>query len=172
MRMTFLGVALTLFVVTSVAAQSLNWQEYKNSAGNFSILMPAVPVDTKSGEDIDSHTILAFVGKVGYTVAYSKFSEDQVVNEAIYKEYAEGTIKASKCTVVNEAPASPAIAGLIGRHYRLECAAGSQKVNHVGNLYVGKHYTYLVVAIFLADPVDPPNVKKFVDSFALIDPAK
>lgn len=172
MRAKLLRLTLVLLAATSIAAQSLNWREYKNPAGNFSIQMPAEPEDIRSTDGTDSHTILAFVGEVGYTVVYSKSAEDQIVSEAIFKEYSEGTLKASKCTVVNEAPAAPAVRGLIGRHYRLECATGPQKLYHIGNLYLGKHYTYLVMAMFPANPVDSPNVKKFVESFTLIDPAK
>jgi hypothetical protein len=172
MRTTFLRVALVLFAPNSVAVQSLNWREYKNPGGNFSIQVPVEPEDTKIGEDVDAHIILAFVDEVGYTVAYSKSTEDQPVNDAIFKEYAQGVIKSSHCKLVDEAPASPAIPGLIGRHYRLDCVTGTQKLTDVGNMYVGKHYTYAVLVMFPPNPVDPPNTKKFIDSFALIDPTK
>jgi len=172
MRTLFLRVALVLFAATSLTAQSLNWREYKNSSGNFSVQMPAEPEDTNAGDGSDMHTLLAFVDGVGYSVTYSKSSEDQPVNDAIFKQYADGMIKSSKCTVVNEAPASPAIPRLIGRHYRLDCGTGSEKLTDVGNLYLAKHYTYAVLVMFQPRPVDPPNLKKFVDSFALTDPAK
>ena len=58
MRITFLRVALVLFAVTSVAAQSLSWREYKNPGGNFSVLMPSDPSDTTNHDpEGDSHTI-------------------------------------------------------------------------------------------------------------------
>jgi hypothetical protein len=173
MRATFLRLMLFAFAATSVAAQSINWREYKNPAGNFSVQMPAEPKDTKNGaSDEASHTVQAVVAGVGYTVVYSKLSVDEAVDDAHFKEYKEGTLDAAKCTVANEAPATPVIPGFIGRHYRLDCAAGPQKLNFVGNMYVGKHYSYTVMAMFAASPVDSPNVKKFVESFALIDPAK
>jgi hypothetical protein len=172
MRTTLLRGALMLFAAAFLAGQSLDWREYKNSAGNFSAQMPAEPEDTNASEGVDIHTILAFVDGVGYTVAYANSSEDQPVNHAIFKRYAEGMIKSSNCTVVDEAPASPAIPHLIGRHYRLDCGTGSEKLTDVGNLYLAKHYTYAVLVMFPPRPVDPPNIKKFVDSFALIDPAK
>jgi hypothetical protein len=173
MRNSFLRLTLVLLAATSVAAQSVSWREYKNPAGNFSIQMPAEPKDTKNGaSDEASHTVQAVVAGVGYTVVYSKSSDDQAVNDAQFKEYKEGTLEAAKCTVSNESPAAPAIPSYIGRHYRLDCAAGPQKLNFVGNMYVGKHYSYTVMAMFPATQVDSPNVKKFVESFVLIDPAK
>jgi hypothetical protein len=173
MRAKYLRLTLVLFAVTSVAAQSLNWREYKNPGGNFSVQMPAEPKDTKNGaSDEASHTIQAVVGGVGYTVVYSKYSDDEPLDESHFRDYKEGTLDAAKCTVANEAAAAPALAGFIGRHYRLDCAAGVQKLNFVGNMYVGKRYAYTVMAMFPASPVESPNVKKFVESFALIDPAK
>ncbi len=173
MRVTFLRLTLVLLAASSVAAQSLNWREYKNPAGNFSVQMPAEPKDTKNGaSDEASHTVQAVVAGVGYTVVYSKSSDDEAVDDAHFKEYKEGTLGAAKCTVASEAAVSPAIPGFIGRHYRLDCAAGPQKLNFVGNMYVGKRYAYTVMAMFPASPVDSPSVKKFVESFALIDPAK
>jgi len=173
MRSRFLHLTLALFAATSVAAQSLNWREYKNPGGNFSVQMPAEPKDTKNGaSDEASHTVQAVVAGVGYTVVYSKSSADEAVDDAQFKEYKEGTLGAAKCTVANESPASPAIPGFIGRHYRLDCATGAQKLNFLGNMYVGKHYSYTVMVMFPASPVDSPTAKKFVESFALIDPAK
>lgn len=173
MRAKFLRLTLLLFAVTSVAAQSLNWREYKNPAGNFSIQMPAEPKDTKNGASEEaSHTVQAVVGGFGYTVVYSKSSADEAVDDAHFRDYKEGTLDAAKCTVANEAAALPTIPGFIGHHYRLDCFAGSQKLNFVGNMYVGKRYSYTVMAMFPASPVDTPNVKKFVESFALIDPTK
>ena len=43
MRAKVLRLTFVLFAVTSVAAQSVNWREYKNPAGNFSVQMPAEP---------------------------------------------------------------------------------------------------------------------------------
>ena len=40
----FPRVTFILLAATSVAAQSLNWREYKNPAGNFSVQMPSDPV--------------------------------------------------------------------------------------------------------------------------------
>jgi hypothetical protein len=173
MRHSFFRLTLLLFAATSVVAQSVNWREYKNPAVNFSIQMPAEPKDTKNGpSDEASHTVQAVVAGVGYTVVYSKSSDDEVVDDAHFKEYKEGTLEAAKCAVSNESPAAPAIPGYIGRHYRLDCAAGPQKLNFVGNMHVGKHYSYTVMAMFPATQVDSPTVKKFVDSFGLIDPAQ
>jgi hypothetical protein len=173
MRNSLLRLTFILAVATSVAAQSANWREYKNPGGNFSVLMPAEPQDVKNGEGVDaSHTIQAVLDTVGYTVVYTKSTEDEVVDESTYKAYRDGVLKEVNCTVASETPAAPAIAAFIGRHYRMDCTISDQKLTFVGNMYWGKHYGYAVLAMFAATQVDSPNVKKFVDSFALIDPAK
>jgi hypothetical protein len=174
MRITFLRLALVLFAVTSSAAQSLNWREYKNPGGNFSVLMPSDPSDTANHDpEGDSHTIQATDHSVGYTVFYVKFSQDQPVNDANFKAHRDTFLgNFPDCTLFNEQPVTPAISGFIGGSYRLNCKLPGAKSRNIGNLYLGKHYFYGVLALFVPESSEPPNVKSFVDSFTLIDPAK
>jgi hypothetical protein len=175
MRITFLRVALVLFAVTSVAAQSLNWREYKNPGGNFSVLMPSDPSDTANHDpEGDSHTIQAADHSVGYNVFYVKFSQGQTVDDANFKSHRDAFLgNFPDCKLSDEQPAAPAISGFIGGSYRLNCELpGKKKTRNIGNLYLGRRYFYGVFALFVPESAEPPEVKNFVDSFRLIDPAK
>ena len=175
MRITILRVALVLLAATSVAAQSLNWHEYKSPGGNFSVLMPSDPSDTANHDpEGDSHTIQANDQSVGYNVFYVKFSRDQAVDDANFKTHRDAFLgDFPDCKLFDEQPATPAIGGFIGGSYRLNCELpGKKKTRNIGNLYLGKHYFYGVFALFVPESSESPDVKKFVDSFALIDPTR
>jgi hypothetical protein len=163
-----------LCLAGSVAAQSLNWHEYKNTGGNFSVLMPSDPSDTANHDpEGDSHTIQATDHSVGYTVFYVKFSQDQPVNDANFKSHRDAFLgNFPDCTVFSEQPVSPAVNGFIGGSYRLNCKLPGAKSRNIGNLYLGKHYFYGVFALFVPENAEPPTVKNFVDSFKLIDTTK
>ena len=174
MRTTILRAALVLFAVSSVAAQSLNWLEYKNPGGNFSVLMPADPSDTANHDpEGDSHTIQSTDHSVSYNIFYVKFSQEQTVTDANFKAHRDALFgNFPDCKLVSEQPVAPALNGFIGGSYRLSCEVPGAKTRHIGNLYLGKHYFYGVFALFVHPTVDSPDVKRFVDSFALMDPAK
>jgi hypothetical protein len=175
MRIAFLRLALVLFAVTSVAAQSLNWREYKNPGGNFSVVMPSDPSDTTNRDpEGDSHTIQAADHSVGYTVFCVKFSKEQAVNDANFKSHRDAFLgDFPDCKLSSEETAAPALNGFIGGSYRLNCELpGKKKTRNIGNLYFGKHYFYGVFALFVPESSESPDVQKFVDSFKLIDPAK
>lgn len=172
--LTFIRLTLVLLAAGSVAAQSLNWREYKNSGGNFSVLMPSDPSDTANHDpEGDSHTVQATDHSVGYTIFYVKFSQDQAVNDANFKAHRDAFLaNFADCTLFSEQTATPAISGFVGGSYRLNCKLPGAKTRNIGNLYLGKHYFYGVFALFVPESSEPPNVEKFVDSFTVVDPAK
>jgi hypothetical protein len=174
MRRSSLRLSFLLFLAASVAAQSVNWREYKNPGGNFSILMPSEPSDTSNrNPEGDSHTIQVSDDKVSYNVFYVRFRQEQKVDDANFKAHRDGFLgRFPNCHLFSELPASPALNGLIGGSYVVNCEIPNAKTNHVANIYLGKHYFYAVFAMYVPDPSKAPNPKKFVDSFALIDPAK
>jgi hypothetical protein len=174
MRITFLRVALVLFAVTSVAAQSLNWREYKSPGGNFSVLMPSDPSDTTNRDpEGDSHTIQATDHSISYNIFYVKFSQDQAVNDANFKAHRDALLgNFPECKLFSEQAVAPALNGFIGGSYRLNCEVPGAKTRHIGNLYLGKHYFYGVFALFVPETAEPATVKNFIESFTLIDPAK
>jgi hypothetical protein len=174
MRRSTFCFSLVLCLAASVAAQSLNWREYKNPGGNFSILMPSEPSDTANRNPAgDSHTIQVTYDSVSYNVIYVKFRQEQKVDDANFKAHRDGFLgRFPNCTMFSEQAAAPAINGFIGGSYRINCEVPGAKTSHIGNLYLGKHYFYSVFALFVHESSDSPNVKKFVDSFTLIDPTK
>jgi hypothetical protein len=168
-----LRVLLLLCLAAPLAGQTDEWKSYKNSEGNFSVLFPTEPTDTinKSEEGIQSHTLLATMRPVVYTVIYAAMTKEQPVNDATYDTFKDAVFKElPKCTVITDKASSPAIQGYISHQYRLNCAL-NVTVTIVGNLYWGKHYSYAVMVMFTTPP-DPPSIKEFTDSFEITDTSK
>lgn len=167
---------LLLCVAIPLAGQNENWHRYQNNAGNFSVLMPADPTDTvnpaKDGGS-ESHTIQAISDGIVYGVVYVNTQSEQKVDEATFQVYRDAFMRGlPNCTQASEGVASPALPGYIGRMYRMNCTASGQQIVFVGNLYWGKHYAYASMVLFGAGSSDPANMKKFLDSFGVLDPAK
>ena len=158
-----------------VGGQTAVGQSYRNVNGNFSVMMPADPHETAGDETGGqvSHTIQAFAGSTGYTIIYVLTNADQPVDEATYRIYRDGFMKAlSNCDVATETAASPAVPGYVGHGYRLNCVVAGKKMVIVGNLYWGKRYSYAVLVMFPAVLSEPAYTTKFLESFAVIDPSK
>jgi hypothetical protein len=172
MSHSFFRLALILSVAGSVAAQTADWRVFKYPAGNFSVLVPADPIDTPGANPDALVTVKAASNGIVYAVIYAHSTQNFKVDEANARQFGSGIIKLQNCTVSNESPADPPIPSLAGLHYRLACENSGAKFTYVGNIYVGKHYGYFVMGVFANAPTDPPEIKKFVDSFSLIDPTK
>lgn len=171
MRNFLFRLSLLICLVASLAGQTSNWQSYRNADGNFSVVLPGEPKETVNGEgELASHTIQVIADSVGYTIVYVKMPMEQTVDEATYKTYKESILKElPTCTVVTEQPATPAVQGYVGRWYRMNCEISNTKMTFVGNLYWGKHHAYSVLGMFATGASDPAGIKKFVDSFSVID---
>jgi hypothetical protein len=171
MRNSLFHLVLIFFVAGSVAAQTADWRIFKYSAGNFSVLVPADPKDTPSANPDAMITVEASLNGIGYAVIYvHDAAQNFKVDEANARQFGAGIIKLQNCTVSTESPADPPVPALAGLHYRLACENSGAKFTYVGNIYIGKHYGYFVMGIFATAASDPPEVKKFVDSFSILDP--
>jgi hypothetical protein len=156
-----------------VAPQAADWRVFKYPAGNFSVFVPVDPKDTPSSNPDAMVTVEATLNGIGFAVIYVHDADQNFkVDEANARQFGSGVIKLQNCTVSAESPADPPVPTLAGLHYRLACESSGAKFTYVGNIYVGKHYGYFVMGIFANAPADPPEVKKFVDSFSLIDPTQ
>ena len=173
MRALAFRVLLLLCVAAPIAAQTDEWKRYKNADGNFSVLFPTEPTDTKnkSEEGIESHTLLSTVRPNLYTVIYTTMTQEQHVDDANYETFKNAVFKElPKCNVITDKAGSHPIQGYISHQYRLSCEMGAT-VTIVGNLYWGKHYSYAVMVMFTT-PSDPPTISKFTDSFEITDTSK
>jgi len=169
-----LRLSLVLLLVFPLSGQTGEWKQYKNADGNFAALFPAPPEDSVNQADagISSHTLLARESSAIYTVIYTTMAAPQTVDEPTYQVFKAAVMKQlPNCSAADENSASPVIENYIGHSYRMSCAM-SQQVSILGNLYWGKHYAYAVMVMFRTTTGEPANVRKFVDSFAVIDPAK
>src|SRR5579864_1924653 len=165
---------LLLCLAGSLAGQNEDWHRYSNDAGNFSVLVPAQPQESVNpGSGTETHTIQTIANRVGYTVVYVLNTSDQKVDEPTFNIYRDAFIRSlPNCQKPTESAASPAIPGYIGRWYRFNCRVGEKPQTFIGNLYWGRRYAYAVIVIFETSPSDPPNAKKFTDSFAVLDAAR
>src|SRR5262245_13083057 len=156
MRLRPLAVFVLLCLGTVFSAQTDEWKQYKNTAGNFSVLFPGEPADTVNRErpTIQSHTLMAMQRPSGYMVVYTNTSAEQKLDDATFQIFKSGFLKQlPKCEVRSEEAQSPAIRGYIGHRYMLNCDA----VVLAGNLYWGKHYAYAVMATYPTNSSEPPT---------------
>lgn len=173
MRTLALRVLLLLCLAAPIAGQTDEWKTYKNDDGNFSVLFPNEPTDTKNTSEagIQSHTLLSKVPPTLYSVVYTKMTEEQTVDESTYETFKNAVFKElPKCNVITDKASSHPIQGYISHAYRLSCDMGAT-VTIVGNLYWGKHASYAVLVMFTS-PADPPTISKFTDSFEITGTSK
>lgn len=154
-----------------------NWFTYKNAEGNFSANLPIEPKDTVNSvpdaQIATSHTILSLSNDIGYMVVYAETAAEHSVDDASFNSYRDAFLKTlPSCSVAVESEASPSIRGYIGHAYRLNCMINGVKMTMVGDLYWGRRYGYAVLAMFNTAVSDPAEVRRFVDSFKVIDPSK
>jgi hypothetical protein len=174
MRRFVAGFWIVLLLVTPFAGQTGEWKTYKSADGNFTALFPGEPQDSvnSAGGGITSHTLQAREKGVVYMVVWASTEVAQTVDETNFQTFKNGFLsKLPKCEVGAEQPASPNFQGYIGHEYRLNCDAMQAKLAITGNLYWGKHYCFAVMAAY-ADTTAPAEVKNFMESFAVLDPAK
>jgi hypothetical protein len=176
MRRRVSRLCLLLLLAIPFAGQTNQWKRYKNTDGNFSVLFPGEPKDSvnQTEGDAKSHTLLATEKPAVYTVVYTTIPSPQPVDESTFNVFKNAVFKElPKCEPGTEQPAAPAITGYIGHWYRLSCDMPNSKITVTGNLYWGKHYAFAVMAMFPDSAAEPAaGVKKFIESFSVIDPAK
>ena len=177
MRRLASGFLLCLLLAIPFAGQTNEWKRYKNTDGNFSVLFPG---ESREGpgealrDGLEVHSVLVQASPAVYLVTYGIYHSAQPVDDANFQMYKRAYFeRLPKCEPSGGAPASPAIAGYIGRSYRGTFETPNNKVNIVVNLYWGKRHSFAVQAMFPSSEVEPAaKVKKFLESFAIIDPAK
>ena len=175
MRRAVSGLLILLLLSSPFTGQTAEWKSYKNTDGNFSVLFPGTPADSvnKTDGEIRSHTLLAMDKPVVYTVVYTTMSSAQTVDDATYQVFKKSVFKElPNCEGSAEGPPAPAIEGYIGHWYRLGCNVSGTGITIAGNLYWGKHYAFAVMVMFPTNGPDPAEIRRFVDSFAVLDPAK
>ncbi len=162
---------LLVLLALPLAGQNDAWKKYDNAAGSFSVMLPAEPQDTAlpvNGE-IESHVLMAQYKGMKFTVISANFAKEQPVDDANYRAYKAGVLgQLPNCEVGAEQQPAPALGGYIGHWYKLNCIASNHKITVEGNLYCGKRHAYAVMVLFPAGAEEPPSVKKFTDSFALL----
>lgn len=85
---SFLLLLLCMCLAASLAGQNEQWLRFTNDAGNFSVLMPGQPTETKNQTpEGESRTFLSISNEVGYTVVYIASPSDQTVDEATFNVY-------------------------------------------------------------------------------------
>ena len=161
---------LLVLLALPLAGQNDAWKKYDNATGGFSVSLPVEPQDTAlpANGDIQAHSLMAQDQGVRFTVIYANFPE-QPVDDTNYRAYKEGVLsQLPNCEVGAEQQPAPALTGYIGHWYKLNCTASNNKITVEGNLYWGKRHSYAVLALFPASAEEPPSVKKFTRSFALL----
>jgi hypothetical protein len=171
-----LRMSLLFCLASPFWGQTDEWKTYKNTDGNFSVLLPGPPKDELVQKDAasETHTILAQTSAgYGYSVVYTSIAAEHQVDDVAFASFRDGVFNAmAPCKVTSDGPVSLVVQGYIGHFYRLSCPFENATVNMVANLYVGKHYGYFVMIAFKSSLADPPETRKFLNSFSVIDAAK
>jgi hypothetical protein len=171
-------IPLCLFV-SSLLAQSggspmENWRTYRSEKGNFTVLLPAEAQDTANPapDGMESHVVTTRQGGVNYLVLYLVTTRENTLDEQSFDEYKKVVFKEfGDCAVQKQGEPTHKLKEYLGHSYRLACNTPQGKAIHTGNLYIGKHYAYTVMAIYPAGS-DPLGARRFTDSFSLIDSRK
>jgi hypothetical protein len=147
----------------------LDWKEVTSTDGRFKVLMPAEPVQQTVKEEPPVGPITVYFSTVkyksdGFFAGWADlppkppFATEDLL-QGVAKRYDHATVKSSKEVTFQDNP---------GREFELE-SAGARKI--VGRLYVVKDRLYELLVI--GDGPRPPaeaEVKRFFDSFQLLDP--
>jgi hypothetical protein len=163
-----------LLLAAPFTGQTNEWTKYKNADGNFMALFPGEPKTgpVSTGGDT-AHTIVTVKAPAVYTVIYTRPKKNQVVNDAAFEAFKSGFFEVyPKNEISAEGAALPAFANYIGHSYRSSFEMNNVRVKFLANLYLGKHQTFAVMVSFPASEAEPAEAKKFMESFALIDPDK
>ncbi|HEY6967616.1 MAG TPA: hypothetical protein VJA94_00190, partial [Candidatus Angelobacter sp.] len=120
MKRSFVCTLLLISVCAPFAAQSSEWHKYRNTGGNFTVLMPVEPQETENPTEKGqtSRTIQALEGGMVYMVAYVAIQAEQPVNEPTFRIYRDSFMKGMpSCEMASEETASPALKGYVGHWY-------------------------------------------------------
>jgi hypothetical protein len=175
MRYWSIRIALLVFLAASLAGQTNEWHTYRNVEGNFSALLPGEPAENVStdADGTTTHTVQTVSDSVVFLVVFVSAPSEQPVNETTFNVYRDAFLKGlPKCDLVKEDAPSPAVTAHVGHWYRLNCTVEEKKFIFIGNLYWGKNRAYAVLSMYPEAPSDPPAARKFINSFAVIDPDK
>ncbi|HZU33653.1 MAG TPA: hypothetical protein VFB79_21245 [Candidatus Angelobacter sp.] len=175
MRRLVFSFGIVVLLAGMLAGQSAEWKTHSNAEGNFTVQFPGDPKDTVNPTDssMKSHILQVQQSPVLYMVVWSFIDKEQSTDNKNYEDFKSGVFsKLPSCTVENEQAASPAFRQYVGRGYLLSCDYPKGKVKIKGNLYWGKHYSYALMTAFPANITESAEIKKFMESFTVLDPAK
>jgi hypothetical protein len=166
---------IVVLVAGVLSGQTTEWKTIHSTKGNFTVQFPGDPQDTVNsvGSAMTSHTLQMLVKPAVYMLVWSYIDQEQAVNDTTYGAFKSGFIsKLPNCSTDADQSASPSFRGYIGHGYVLSCDYPQGKVKMKGNLYWGKHYSFAVMTAFATSVNEPAEVKKFMESFAVVDPGK
>jgi hypothetical protein len=164
---TLLVLLSFLTFTSAVAQQGDTWKTYRNEAGNFSVDMPGEPQTQPVVEDTYNYVFMR--PGLAYLVTYAAHKETPV-NDENFETYQKAVLMGlTSCTLASDAPSTHPISSLKSHWYRYRCPEGGQTI--LGNLYWGAHYAYAVLVVYSGNP-EPATVRRFTDSFAVLDPNK
>ena len=162
-------VVCTFILSAALADTGDDWRTYRNEEGNFSVQLPGQPKTEPAGENTFNFMLLQ--PGMAYLVTYN-FHSESAADDTNFEAYQKGVAKSLECNVLSDGPSTRPIAGYKSHQYRYDCSQRKQIIT--GNLYWGTRTAYAVVVIFnvTAGSADPPNIRRFTDSFTLLDASK
>jgi len=171
-RLRNLYIALTLCLAVLLSGESVKLGPYRNTDGNFTVLMPGTPTEklTSDKPERKTHIVSLASGVVHYNVIYTKVVDDHTVSEEFFQIFRNAFLLVPECRAVNLGQAVPPVTSYLGRRYRQDCNRSGTMRHEEGNIYWGKRYSYVVYVSYPVNQSPPADLNSFLGSFAQIGP--
>lgn len=110
-----------------------------------------------------------------YEVMYGCLTKEQAINEADFETILKSNYKGlGKCATVAQGAASPGLEGYKGRYYKAQCTTeDGSALSEAMSVYLGKRHYYTMTVTWRSDDPEPAqDIKRFLQSIRVLDPAK
>lgn len=159
-----------VLLLVAFVALAQDWARYKYEEGNFSILFPTKPEQVIDRTDGGTRTRMVGVrGNYGYFVVYQTYPSRETT-EQTFIAYRDGILRGmGKCGRPREVAHSSHVPNYHAAAYTVECTVADVKLAFTVMVYEGSHRGFVVGISRDADAAAPPDVGKFLSSFALLN---
>ncbi|MBT3321658.1 MAG: hypothetical protein HN392_05170 [Anaerolineae bacterium] len=166
-------ILIIYFLVTTIdlrsAEKRFGWEPYISENGNFTILMPELPSEKKSG---NTHIFISRDKHFTYFLSYEKYSEEYInyYTDYLLNEFQNNLISEGGTIVINE---DIAFDGHLGRKFRIRESDGRQGEVHP-NLIEGRVYKIYnrIYLIYIKYPLPwalSDEIEAYLNSFEILD---
>ncbi len=155
--------------VKAIASNPIDWQDYKSSAGKFSIQMPSKPKEQSQEQGtVKLSTITAEANDSGYFIAYADFPE-KVASPADVQKGLTTSVKSLVENIKGEIKSEQEylLDNVQCRDFEAIGKVQSTDVSMKGRFCLADSRIYQIFALGAKDKFSPADVDRFVTSFKI-----